>query len=232
MNYVECKRYIDKVLLEGVGEPFDICDYLYQGLVQLNAQDQPVAFQYICELFGTVESSESFGVAPSKYRNKEDMLRNQHGNLVKSLIEMNMKKNSEESVFYDNLWNNIMTSGLFLNDEEKIFALYYVLIYDRIPYFCLDPASLYSLSNERFKQIKNDNVKAIQKIRFILKASFSQRTERASALLAEFGIEVPQNVSDEESINIYEKQLIQMIEIFTNGNDSELMRALLGGLKK
>ena len=66
MNYVECKRYIDKVLLEGVGEPFDICDYLYQGLVQLNAQDQPVAFQYICELFGTVESSESFGVAPSR----------------------------------------------------------------------------------------------------------------------------------------------------------------------
>lgn len=232
MNFEECKSYIDKVLLEGDGEPFDICDYLYQGLIQLNAQEQPAAFQYICELFGTVESSESFGIVISKHRNKEDMLRNQYGNLVKSLIELYIKQNVEESIFYTNLWNNIVSSGLFPHDEEKIFALYYILTDNRIPYFCLDSASLYSLSNERYKQIRNDNVKAIQKIRFILKASFSQKTERASALLAELGIGVPQNVSDGESINIYEKQLVQMIEIFTNGNDSELMQALIRRLSK
>jgi len=228
----ECKSYIDKVLLEGDGEPFDICDYLYQGLIQLNVQEQPAAFQYICERFGTVESSESFGIVVSKYKNKEDMLRNQYSGLVKSLIDLYIKQNVEENTFYTNLWNNITLSGLFPHDEEKIFALYCILADSRIPYFCLDSASLYSLSNERFRQIRNDNIKAIQKIRFILKASFSQKTERASALLAELGIGVPQDVSDEESINIYERQLIQMVEIFSSGNNMELAKALLSGLSK
>lgn len=227
MNLEECKSYIDKVLREGKGEPFDISDYLYQGLTQLDIQDQPEAFQYICELFGTVESSESFGIVTSAYRNKEDILRSQYGSLVNSLIELYIKRNVEENDFYFGLWNNIMASGLFPQDEEKMFALYFILIDKRIPYFHLDPASLYSLSNERFKQIKSDNIKAIQKIRFILKANFSQKTERASALLAEFGIEVPQDMNDGDSINAYETQLIQMVEIIRNGNDNEVMQALL-----
>lgn len=230
MNLGECKSYVDKVLREGDGEPFDICDYLYQGLIQLNIQDQPSAFQYICELFGTVESSENFGIVASKYRNKEDTLRSQYGSLVNSLIELYIKRNVEESDFYSSLWNNIMSSGLFSQEEERIFALYYILIDKRIPYFRLDPASLYSLSNDRFKQIRNDNIRAIQKIRFILKANFSQKTERASALLAELGIKVPQDMNDGDSINLYETQLIQMVEIIRNGNDSEVMQALLGQL--
>lgn len=230
MNLAECKIYIDKVLLEGDGEPFDICDYLYQGLVQLDILDQPTAFQYICELFGTVESSENFGIVPSKYRSKEDILRSQYGNLIDSLIELYIKQNVEESNFYFSLWNNIVSSGLFIQEEERIFALYYVLIDKRIPYFRLDPASLYSLSNERFQQIRNNNIKAIQKIRFILKANFNQKTERASALLAELGIKAPQDLNDGDRINLYETQLIQMVEIINNRNDSEVVRALLGQL--
>ena len=75
-----------------------------------------------------VKSSDSFGISPSKYRNKEELLRNQLGDLVNSLIELYIKRNVEEVEFYFNLWNNIMTSGLFPKEEEKIFALYYVII--------------------------------------------------------------------------------------------------------
>lgn len=228
MNLKECKTYIDKVLRGGKGESFDICDYLYQGLNALSPADQPVAFQYICEQFGTVESSDSFGISPSKYRNKENLLRNQLGHLVNSLIELYIKRNVEENEFYISLWNNIMTSGLFLQEEEKIFALYYVIIDKRIPYFHLDPASLYSLSNERFQQITNENITSIQKIRFILKASFSQKTERASVLLAELGINAPQDTSDTDSINLYETKLIKMVEIVKNGNDVNLLKSLIG----
>lgn len=228
MNLEECKTYIDKVLRGGKGEPFDICDYLYQGLNELSPSDQPVAFQYICEQFGTVESSDSFGISPSKYRNKENLLRNQLGDLVNSLIELYIKRNVEENEFYISLWNNIMTSGLFPQEEEKIFALYYVIIDKRTPYFHLDPASLYSLSNERFQQITNENITSIQKIRFILKASFSQQTERASVLLAELGINAPEDTRDTDNINLYETKLIKMVEIVKNSNNINLLKSLIG----
>ena len=230
MTLADCKTYIDKVLCEGKGEPFDICDYLYQGLQKLTPSDQSVAFQYICEQFGTIESSDSFGISPSQYRNKENLLRNQLGNLIDSLIELYIKRNVEETVFYTSLWKNIMTSGLFLQEEEKIFALYYIIMDKRIPYFHLDPASLYSLSNERFQQIRNENMTSIQKIRFILKAHFSQKTERASVLLAELGINPPQDERDSDNLGLYEANLIKMVEIIENRNDDGLLKSLIGRL--
>lgn len=230
MNLTDCKTYIDKVLREGKGEPFDICDYLYQGLQELTLSDQPVAFQYICEQFGTIESSDSFGISPSQYRNKENLLRNQLSNLIDSLIELYIKRNVEETAFYTSLWKNIMTSGLFSQEEEKIFALYYIIMDKRIPYFHLDPASLYSLSNERFQQIRSENMTSIQKIGFILKAHFSQKTERASVLLAELGITPPQDERDSDSISLYETNLIKMVEIIENKNDDALLKSLIGRL--
>ena len=108
--------------------------------------------------------------------------------------------------------------------------MYYVIIDKRIPCFHLDPASLYSLSNERFQQIRNENMTSIQKIRFILKAHFSQKTERASVLLAELGINPPQDERDSDNLGLYEANLIKMVEIIENRNDDGLLKSLIGRL--
>ena len=229
MTFDECKNYIDKVLCEGKGDSFDIAHYLYSALILLPSDDQPHAFQYACEHFGTVESNDSFGITPSKYRSQKDSLRNQYEDVIDSLLNLYIKQNVDESAFYSKLWANVVSSGVFSDEEDQIYALYSILIDKRVPYFHLDSASFYSLSNDRFKQLHDENIQAIQKIAFIMKASFNQKSERASALLSELGISSPADTGDAEKVHAYETKLMQMVEIITSGleNDRSTIQSLL-----
>ena len=217
---------IDKVLYQAKGDSFDMVDVLYQIIIQSDIDIQRIAFQHVCELFGSVESSENFGISPSQYQLNKDSLKEQYGEYVDSLLAMFIKQNLENEEFYSKLWQAITNSVVFDNDEKRIFAFYYILIDVRIPYFHLDPASLYSISNERFKLIRQKYVTAEQKIRFILKADFSQKTEQASALLAEFGINIPDENADSSLIDDYEKMIVQMTQVIENCK-SDRLRTLL-----
>lgn len=222
------KKAILNFLQNVDGQPFDICDVLFKMISASDPTQQDELFQYICELFGTIKSNEKTPAPISEYNAQKDRLEEQYGDIVNSIIKTFGQQNSEEKVFYHSLWSIINESLLFDTDAKKIFALYFVLIDKRIPYFKIDDALLYSMSNEHFSELIQKTAREGQKIRFILKADISQKTERAAILLNEFGITIP-TCDDQKIIEEYEKRLMQMIYILRE-QDSDRLTSLLSKL--
>ena len=170
------------------GDTFDKCDILFQMISSIDFDLQCELFQYVCEIFGTIKSYGKETIPISTYSAQKDRLEEQYGDIINSLIKTYSQENNEEQVFYHTLWSLIAESLLFNTDAKKIFALYYILIDKRIPYFKIDDSLLYSMSNDRFAELLKQTAHEGQRIRFILKTDFSQKTEKAAVLLNEFGI--------------------------------------------
>lgn len=68
-----------------------------------------------------------------------------------------------------------------------------------------------------------------QKIRFILKADISQKSERAAVLLNELGIKLPAD-GDQKATDEYEIRLMQMVYILRE-MDSNRLASLLSRLQ-
>ena len=89
----------------------------------------------------------------------------------------------EQEEFYELLWGNVVKSDMFSKIEEKSFALYYIVIDRKIPYFLLEKGM--RMDNDTFKKCREKNLEVIKKMRFILFNSFNQKTEEASIILDE-----------------------------------------------
>ena len=219
------KQAILSFLQDVSGQPFDICDVLFKMLSASDPSQQVDLFQYICETFGTIKSNEKMPIPISPYSAQKDRLEEQYGDIVNSIIKTYGQQNSEECDFYHSLWLLINESLLFDTDAKKVFAFYYILIDKRIPYFKIDDSLLYSMSNNRFSELLQMTAREGQRIRFILKADISQKSERAAILLNEFGITIPTD-DDPKKLGEYEKRLMQMVYILRE-QDSERLTSLL-----
>ena len=219
------KKAILSFLQNADGQSFDICDILFRMISASEPTEQDELFQYACEIYGTIKSNKKTPVPISNYSAQKDRLEEQYGDVVNSIIKTFGQQNTEEKVFYHSIWSIINESFLFDTDGKKIFALFYVLVDKRIPYFKIDASLLYSMSNEHFSELQQKTAREGQKIRFILKSDISQKTERAAILLNEFGITIPTSDS-QEAIEEYEKHLMQMVYILRE-QDSDGLVSLL-----
>ena len=208
----ETKQFVIDILSNYTGKAFDVCDFLYRSILS-KPQDQHVdLFQSACELFGTIRPRENAEVVSSEIASQVDFLRDTNGELLDKLIVFNSNKGLEEKEFYRTLWDIINNPQLFANEEDRSFAFFWIVIDSRIPYFRIDPSLMYSMENEQFREIQRKYTVEKQRIRFILKTEIKQKTQRASVLLNELGINIPQNAGSEEYEN-YEKCLVQMVAI-------------------
>lgn len=211
------------------GEDFDKCDILFKMISAVEVEQQSELFQFVCEIYGTISSNEKEQIPVSDYSTQKDRLSEQYGDIVNSLIKAYGQQNESEQVFYKRLWSIINESMLFDAEAKKIFALYFILIDKRIPYFKIDESLLYSMSNDRFKELLKITAKEGQRIRFILKSEFSQKSERAAVLLNEFGISPPSD-SNQQSIEKYEIHMMQMVYILQE-MESDRVATLLSRLQ-
>lgn len=81
--------------------------------------------------------------------------------------------------FYKALWESY--SKNFDTEKERVFAFYYTIIDKAIPYCYLGKPL--SMSNERFKELIKRNETSIEKLKYIERSKYSQKTERASLVL-------------------------------------------------
>ncbi len=219
------KRGIKDFLQTFGGEPFDKCDVLFQMISAVDPDQQSELFQYLCEIYGTIKPLEKETVPISVYSAQKDRLEEQYGDIVNSIIKTYSQQNNDEQVFYQTVWTLISESILFDTNAKRIFALYYILIDKRIPYFKIDESTLYSMSNDRFSELLHRSAREGQRIRYILKSDFSQKTQKASVLLNELGISLPAS-DDQEEINSYEIRLMQMVYILRE-MESDRLTSLL-----
>lgn len=222
------KRGVMTFLQNVDGEKFDQCDILLKMIYSVDIKQQSELFQYVCEVFGTVKSYAREPVPISEYNSQKEKLEEQYGDIVNSLIKTYGQQNSDEHIFYYTLWSLINESLIFDTEAKKVFALYFILIDKRIPYFKIDESLLYSMSNDRFAELLQKTARERQKIRFILKADISQRSERAAILLNEFGIRIPDN-DEQNAIEEYELRLMQMAYVLQE-MESDKLTSLLSRL--
>lgn len=226
----DAKNAISNFLQNANGEDFDKCDILFKMISAVESTQQSQLFKYVCEVFGAIPSNESKQVPVSKYSTQEDRLTEQYGDIVNSLIKSYGQQNEIEDIFYSKIWSIINESMIFDSEAKKIFALYYVLIDKRIPYFKIDETLLYSMSNDRFQELLRKTAQAGQRIRFILKSEFSQKSEKAAVLINELGIK-PSSSGDQQSIEEYELRLMQMVYILRE-MESDRVASLLSRLQR
>lgn len=222
------KKRIDMVINNGDGESFDeayhFLKLIYSEEIEIDKQID--LFQYVCENFGLNESDEGYHIEPAPYKSEKDELKQQYGQIVNSILISCLKDNLEKKEFYTKLWRSIVESFMFNDEKSKVFALYYIIIDKRIPYFQLDNECKYSLANDKYKNMRNKYKQDILKIRFILGTEFEQKTEKASILLNEFGIKKPDADADKCVAEKYEKYLMKMVELMPEKTETDVIRLL------
>lgn len=169
---------IKEILDNFSGEIYDMCFELLN-----NFGDDAEVFEFVCKTFtkvpvkGTIAMSAHF--TKSEINEYESLL----GDTVNGLLNSNIKKCNLGLIpiedFYKSLWNSF--SAIFSTQKEKSFAFYYTLIDKSIPYQYLGKPI--SMSNERFKELVDRNEENIEKIKYIVRSGYTQRTERASLLM-------------------------------------------------
>lgn len=159
------------------GKIYDLCYEL------LNEREIAAVFEYVCKNFSK-RLKEKNTIIDSHFTDTEiEEFESVYGDVVNGLLNTTIKKCNfgiiDPNDFYNSLWASYCTN--FTSQKELAFAFYYTLIDQTIPYQYLGKPI--SMSNDRFKEIIEKNEESIEKVKYILKSQYSQRTEDASLLL-------------------------------------------------
>lgn len=185
MAITELRLKIDAILSKAndktQNDRLNICACIYRILIE-QPNDAPEALRYFFENSELIESANSTAADGNISESTGKILKKQYAELVDALFEQQLSKNLPISVFYQKIWEIISISPCFDDENSRIFALYYIWIDARVPYFQLDDGI--SMSNKEFQEYSDQMINDIQKARFILRTNlFEQRTSRASVLL-------------------------------------------------
>lgn len=160
------------------GEIYDFC-FEIMKMYGENAE----VFEYVCKNYSGRPKNGTLPVGQHFSKTEIDQYESVYGDTVNGLLNGNIKKCNFGLIapddFYRTLWNAFCTN--FSTTKERAFAFYYTIIDATIPYQYLGKPI--SMSNERFKELLDQNKTSIDKIEYIAKSGYSQRTERASLLL-------------------------------------------------
>lgn len=139
------------------------------------------AFAFLCEYSEDIESSKEHRI--EKVFSEEDKYQftSQYGKMLDGFLEALLRENLPCIDFYKKLWEFISKDSLLVEKKQKAFALYYIWIDVRIPYYQLQEGI--KMSNEDYQAYNRDLGETIKKARFILFAPTDQKTERASRLV-------------------------------------------------
>lgn len=160
------------------GEIYDLCFEILK-----NFGDDSKVFEYVCKNFTHPPENETVVITKHFSKSEIDEFESIYGDTINALLNSTIKKCNLNLIpkedFYTSLWS--VLSANFPGEKEKAFAFYYTLIDATIPYQYLGKPI--SMSNERFEEIVEKNEANIDKVKYIVKCGYTQRTERASLLL-------------------------------------------------
>ncbi len=208
------------------GNRFEICYDIYTGLMSNDECNRIELLSYACSNFGIMDSDGSFSPCGSGIsKNELNDLKDEYGQTVDTLLDTLLQKaikaNMSAEVFYENVWNLIIQNPIFSTVKEKTFALYYILIDARIPYYPIN--SGLEMGNSEFRELLDVCEDDIQKTRFVLAVDFPQKTMEASNL-----VDIILSQDD------YKKQVIIMSRIVLELRDKnkKLLDTLLDKIKE
>lgn len=154
-------------------------------ILKQDKQIQSKLFQFVCEIWGTIRSSKEVEVPEKISAATYEKLKSLYGNMVNavllSYIRKGISENWDREQFYVHLWNYILTNAMWSTVEEKAFALYYIAIDVRSPYYNVGLGL--KMSEDDYSKIQDEIFEAVREFRFIISLEIPERTEEASLVL-------------------------------------------------
>lgn len=176
----DIKQEIDKIVQQAAGNRLNIAYRIYNVIASASGYEGE-ALEYFYESseevkFGEQNPAEEVFDAGEQYQ-----LAKSYGKMIDGALEALIRQNLPCKEFYEKLWDYIAHDTILTGKKEKVFALYYIWIDVRIPYFELDQGL--KMSNDVYRELVIKLKPLIKKARFILYAPTDQKTERASRIL-------------------------------------------------
>lgn len=209
-TYDQALERLQGLLSTADGSTFNLCAQIFEIINEAETENQPKLFKEVAILYESIDSVKTDQVPISPFETQEKSLQERYGQIVNTFIDYMTNQLYDVETFYRNIWETIQNDIFFPTMAAKVFAFYFILIDKRIPYFELQQG--YQMSNSSFKELRKKYFEILQKIRFISTLKIRQKTERASLLLNELGITIPESDAPVEIINAYEQKLIIMVE--------------------
>jgi hypothetical protein len=176
-------KQVDAILALTKGSPINISYALLKTLESAHSEDQPALLRYIAEHFGITETSDEIPIDVFITADELSALKTQYSKVVDSMFDMILQDRPSAVCFYSALNSMIVHNSVFTDEKSRAFAMYWILIDKRIPYFELGQGL--KLANEEWQAISRKLTLEKQKARFILASDFSQKSEEADLLLKE-----------------------------------------------
>lgn len=183
MNLDNLKVDIYNVVSRADGDAINKSYAIYSRIIMASSmEDQVDLFKFACENYGTIQSTNENKLPTLIDKEEKTILVKNLGKFVNGILDALLRMNLTEKEFYLSLWKQISSKSFILSDEKKkVFALYYILIDNRIPYFQLGESIV--MSDEEYSALYDQLTTDLNKIRFILYSPLEQKTEQAGHLL-------------------------------------------------
>ncbi len=160
------------------GEIYNLCFEIMK-----KSKDQAAAFEFVCENFLSLPKNGTVSIEEYFTEQEIEEYTSIYAEILESFLYTNIKKCNygmiEIEDFYKSLWD--MICALFLTEKERAFAFYFIICSNSIPYQYMGKPLL--MSNDRFRQLSEQNQASIDRVKYISRSRCAQRTERASLLL-------------------------------------------------
>ena len=179
------EKEIRSLLQLGRGNALSITWVLY-GLIESSPHsDRARLLAIAADIFGRLDRDESrsrIAVTdpPGDILANQASLRRRYADLVDAALTSYIDRNASAEEFYESMWTFI-ESSILEDKNAKVFALYWMMLDRRIPYYQIDPGLRMDpgVFRDRTLSLRDP----IGKLRFLLARDFEQRTELAGAVL-------------------------------------------------
>ncbi len=174
------KERIRKLLQTLKGEKINICGEIYAVLKEEEQQSAQL-LQFFCENAEGINSSGEAEAQEIFTEGETIDYEKSYGKIIDGILEKLLLERPQKEDFYAALWQKITLKELFEDEKTQVFALYYIWMDSRIPYFEL-PETIH-MEREEYGQIVEKLLDKEQKARFILSSDFKQWSEVSYLLL-------------------------------------------------
>ena len=174
------QQNILNILETSSGNRADIAYAIYEQII-VDDDKKIESFIFFLENSEDIESSDEKHIQRIFSEEEKYQYIRDYGKIIDGTLEALLKKNYSKEKFYIELWKFIEDNPLLDNKKLKAFALYYIWIDIRIPYYELEEGV--KMSNEVYSNIRQKMMNEIKKARFIINCPTEQKTERASRLI-------------------------------------------------
>lgn len=213
------KKKYDDLIRTWDNSLIDLCFVLYDELSIIHEKERISKFKFLCEYIDNVDIDFK-----KEYKNfKEDEItyyKKIYGEYIDESINIaRIKADFSSCDFYKCLWDIVFNDNVFSNLKEKSFALYWILIDNRIPYIKSDKPL--NLNEEEINKIIKENKDVIEKIYYIFSLPLEKRTETASLLLKEL-----LEIKDFSTQVVLFVKILNISDEYENRNTRKLMNLL------